>query len=173
MLDRLLWNHQRDNKTRFTEFNKRNETHVFIKIYLSHFILEKGTQCVVSFRDRWKDIYSERGLLFAPYLLPGVRGCQRLHPLASRIVSDDTNASDRLRVPGSTLDSDWFDCLNLTAWFSHHVISFWLHICSTYLPRRTASPLFTIHNVTAYQSTRGHQERTHNPCQQSLYNTDF
>ena len=48
-----------------------------------------GTQFFVSLRDRWRDIYSERGLLLAPYLLPGARGCQRLHPLSSRIVRDD------------------------------------------------------------------------------------
>ena len=113
-----------------------------------------------SLRDRWRDIYSERGLLLAPYLLHGARGCQRLHPLASRIVRDDTNTSDRLRIPGSTLDSDWTDCLNLTAWFSYNVVSFRLHTCSIGLPRHTAIPLFTNHNMTACQSTRGHQERT-------------
>ena len=147
------------------QLTKRNKTHFFIKIYLSHFILERGTQFVVSLRDRWRDIYSERGFPFASYLLPIARGWQRLHSLASRIVRDDTNASDRLRIPGLTLDSDWTDCLNLTAFFS-----FWLHTCSTGLPRRTVIPLLTNHNVTACQSTCGHQERTQNPCQQSLYN---
>ena len=93
-------------------FNERNETYLFMKIYLSHFILERGTQFVVSLRDIWRDIYSEKGLLLAPYLLPGARGCQRLHSLASRIVRDNTNASDRLRIPSVTLDSDWTDCLN-------------------------------------------------------------
>ena len=151
------------------ELQWTNETHFFIKIYLSHFISERGTQFVVSLRDRWRDIYSDRGLL-APYLLPGARGCQRLHPLASRIVRDETNASDQLRIPSGTLVSDWTDCLNLTASFSYHVISFRLHTCSTGLPRCTAIPLFTNHNVTARQNTRGHQERTPNPCQQSLYN---
>ena len=58
------------------------------------------------------------------------------------------NASDRLHIPGSTLDSDWTDCLNLTAWFSYHVVSFRLHTCSIGLPRRTAVPLFTNHKVT-------------------------
>ena len=96
--------------------NSINETHFFIKISLSYFILERGTQFVVSLIDRWRDIYTDRELLLAPYLLPGASGCQRLHPLASRIVRDDTNVSDRLRIPGSTLDSDWTDCLNLTAW---------------------------------------------------------
>ena len=78
------------------------------------------------------------------------------------------NASDWLRIPRLTLDSDW--TLNLTAWFSYHLVSFRLHTCSTDLPWRTAFPLFTNHNVTACQSTLGHQEWTQNPCQQSLYN---
>ena len=137
-------------------FNEQNETHFFIKIYLSHFILERGRQFVVSLRDRWRDIYSERGLL-ALYLLPGARGCQRLYPLASCIVRHDTNASDRLHIPGSTLDSDWTDDLNLTASFSYHVVSFRLHTCLTGLPQCTAIPLF-INHVTACQSIRGHQE---------------
>ena len=77
------------------------------------------------------------------------------------------NTSDRLHIPGSTLNSD---CLKLTAWFSYHVVSFRLHTCSTSLPRHTAIPLFTNHNVTACQSTWSHQEWTQNPCQQSLYN---
>ena len=81
------------------------------------------------------------------------------------------NTSDQLRIPGLTLDSDWTDCLKLTAWFPYHVVSFWLHTCSTGLPRRTAISLFTNHNLTACQSTRGHQEWTQNSCQQSLYNT--
>ena len=71
------------------ELQWTNKTHFFIKIYLSHFIPEGGAQFVVSLRDRWRDIYSERGLLLAPYLLPWARGCQSLHPLASRIVRDD------------------------------------------------------------------------------------
>ena len=98
------------------------------------------------------------------------QGCQRLHPLASRIVRDVRDASDRLCIPGSTLDSDWIDCLNLTAWFLYHVVSFRLHIFSTGVPRCTAIPMFIHHDVTACQSTWGHQERTQNSCQQSLYN---
>ena len=52
----------------------------------------------------------------------------------------------------------WFSglCLNMTAWFSYHVVSFSLHTCSTGLLRRTAILLFTNHNVTACQNTRGH-----------------
>ena len=119
-----------------------NETHFFIKNISLSFYSRKGTQFVVSLRDGWRDIYSERGLLLAPYLLPGARGCQRLHPLASRIVRDVRDASDWLRIPESTLDSDW--TLNLTEWFSYHVVSFRLHTCSTGLPRRTAIPRLLI-----------------------------
>ena len=80
------------------------------------------------------------------------------------------NASDRLHISGSTPESDWSDCLILTAWFSYHVVSLRLQTCSTGLPRGTAHFLFTNHNVTACQSTQGHQERIQNPYQQSLYN---
>ena len=62
--------------------------HFFIKIYLS-FYSQKGHKFVVSLRDRWRDMYSERGLLLAPYLLSGAKGCQRWHPLVSHIVRDD------------------------------------------------------------------------------------
>ena len=73
-------------------------------IHLSHFNLDRGPQFVVSLRDRWRDIYSEKGLLLAAYLLPGASVCQRLHPLASRIwnilifdpaVNRETGASGR------------------------------------------------------------------------------
>ena len=124
-----------------------NETFLYKK-YIFYFILERGTQFVVRWRDRWRDIYSERGLL-APYLLPGARGCQRLHPLESRIERD---ISYRLRIPGSTLDSDWADSVNLTTWSSYHVISFRLHTWSTSLLRHSAISLFTKHNVTACQT---------------------
>ena len=80
-------------------YNERTK-HFFIKMYLSFYSRKEPTGCCL--RDRWKNIYSERGLFLAPYLLLGARGCQRLHPCASHIVRD---VSDRLRVPGSTLDS--------------------------------------------------------------------
>ena len=100
------------------ELQWTNETHFFAKIYLSYFILERGTQFVVSLRDRWRDIYILReGTSFAPYLLLGARGCQCLYPFASRIVRRP-NASNRLCIHGSTLDSDRPDCLNLTVWFT-------------------------------------------------------
>ena len=57
-------------------------THFFIKIYLSHFILERVMflWCVI---DGWRDI-SQREDFFFSYLLPGARGCQCLHPLQAR-----------------------------------------------------------------------------------------
>ena len=67
--------------------------------YISLILFLKGPLFVVGLRDRWRDIYSDRGLLLVPYLLPGTRGCQRLHPLASRIVREIRDASDRLHVP--------------------------------------------------------------------------
>ena len=104
------------------------------------------TQFFVSLRDRWTEIYSESGL--DPY-----QGVPTLAPPCKPYCQRRPNASDRLRIPRSTLDSDWTDCLNLTAWFSYHMVSFRLHTCSTGLPRRTTIPLFTNHNVTACQST--------------------
>ena len=143
-----------------------------MKIYLSHFILERGAQFDVSLRDRWRHIYSERRLLLAPYLLPGARGRQCLHPLASRIIRDIRDASDRLRIPGSTLDYDW------TQSKSDRVVlispgPLRLHTCSTGLPRPTAITPLTNHNVTACQSIPGHQEENQSSCQQSLYNKNL
>ena len=43
-----------------------NERNTYIYEYISHFILEKGPQFVVSSGDRWRDIYSERGLFLVP-----------------------------------------------------------------------------------------------------------
>ena len=48
------------------------------------------------------------------------------------------------RIPGSTFDSDWFDSLNITAWFSYHVVSFRLHTSSTGLSRCTPIPCLLI-----------------------------
>ena len=147
------------------ELQRTNETHFFIKIYLSHFILEKGTQFVVNLRDRWTDIYWERGHHLAPYLLPGASECQRLHPLGSRTVRD---ASDQMRIPGLILF--WLDTKSdLVVFISRGPLPV------TYLLNRSTSThchfLFTNHNVTACQSTWSHQERTQNAYQQSLYNT--
>ena len=149
-------------------FNERNETHFFIKIYLSHFILERGTQFVVSLRDGEK--YTQRGLLLAPYLFPGTRGCQHLHPLASRIIRDDLTP-----LIGCVSLAQLSILTGLIVSISHRVVLIWRgHLLVTHLldwPTPThCYPPFTNHNLTACQSIQGHQERTQNPCQQSLYN---
>ena len=81
---------------------------------------KRGPLFIVSLRDRWRDIYSERGLLIVPYLLLGARGCQCLHPLANRIVRDDLILC---LAECSSLDS-WFSvlCLNLTACLSRGLL---------------------------------------------------
>ena len=60
--------------------NSINERNTSLKnIYL--ILCLKGTHCfVVSLRDRWRDIYSKRGLL-ASYFLPGARGANACTPL--------------------------------------------------------------------------------------------
>ena len=70
------------------------------KIYITRFILEKGPQFVVSLIDRWKDIYSERGLLH-PIYSSGSLWVPTLAP-PWKLVRD---ASDRPRVPRSIPDS--------------------------------------------------------------------
>ena len=67
--------------------NERNTLH-YKNISLTHFILERGTQFVVSLRDWWRDIYSERGIFLAPYHLPGARGANACTPLQA--VSSET-----------------------------------------------------------------------------------
>ena len=62
-------------------------------------------------RDGWKT-YTQRDDFFFPYLLPGARRCQRLHPLAS--------LSETPPIGWVSLAQLWFSALylNLTAWFS-------------------------------------------------------
>ena len=78
--------------------NKRNT--LVYKKNISLILFSKGPQFVVS----WEidgETYTQRKDFF-PYLLPGAKGCQRLHPFASCVI---TEASDRLRVIHSTPDS--------------------------------------------------------------------
>ena len=107
----MLYSHN-DN----TKFNERtNETLLFYNIYISHFILEKGPQFVVS----WEidgETYTQREDFF-PFLHPGVWWCQHLQPLASRLIRGLRclwlAACLRLNSQFSAL------CLNLTARLSH------------------------------------------------------
>ena len=83
-------------------------THFFIKIYLSHFILERVNVSVVC--ERWGgETYTQREDFFFPYLLPGSRGCQHLHPLASSTETPLIVCVSLARLRFSA---------NLTAWFS-------------------------------------------------------
>ena len=147
------------------ELQWTNEKELYKNIPLP-FYSRKGHTVYCKFDRSIERHILREGISSCPIFSSWSQGCERLHPLASHIVRD---ASDRLL---RWLDSRfWLACLNLTAWFSYHVVSFRLHTCSAGLFRRTNIPLFTIHNVTAFQGTRGHQEQTQNPCQQSLYNS--
>ena len=120
------------------------QTHFFMKIYLSHFILEKVW-------EMGGETYTQREDFF-PYLLPRARRYQRLHPL----VSSAETTSVRLRVPRST-------AILCTLSKSHRVVLItWSP--SGYTPAvPDRAVLFNIH-MTACQSTLGHLERTENPC---------
>ena len=105
--------------------------------------------------------YTQREDFFFPYLLPGAKWCQRLHPLASSSETPLVGCVSPARLRFSA------PCLNLTTWSSSS-------IPSGYTPVRPECPdtvifLFTNQNVTANQSTRGHLELNENPCHM-LYN---
>ena len=119
------------------EIQCTNKTHFFIKnISISFYSRKEHTFCCKF--ERWRNIYLKRRLPLAPYLLPGARGRQCLHPLESCIVRDNLTpligcvSMARLLI------------LNLTGWFSFHVVPFRLHTCSICLPRHTAIPCFII-----------------------------
>ena len=113
------------------------------------------------------------GTSSCPISSSGSLGVPTLAPPCNPYRQRRPNASDQLRVHGSTLDSDWTLSQNLTGMFFYHVVPFRLYTCLTSLPWRTAICPFTNHNMTTYQSTQGHQERTQIPCQQSLHNNFF
>ena len=83
----LYTSHRPNQEHKDNERTLMNETKWNALLYknISLILFSTGAH---SLRDRWRDIYSERGLL-VPCLLPGARGYQRLHLLASRIVRDD------------------------------------------------------------------------------------
>ena len=138
------------------------QTHIFIKIYLSHFILERVDVYMVC--EWWveRHIYSEIGLLL-PISPSGSQGVPMLAP-PCKLVRD---SSARLRVPRST-------AILYILSKSYRVVLI-TQSPSGYTPVVPKCPdcavifLFTNQNVTACQSTRGHLERTENPCYM-LYN---
>ena len=91
-----------------TSMNER--THLFIKIYLSHFILERVDVSVVC--ERWVERHTQWEDFFFPYLLSGARGCQRLHSLANSSERPLIGCMSHARLRFSAFS------LNLTAWFS-------------------------------------------------------
>ena len=70
--------------------------HFLIKMYLSFYFRKRPIVCCW-LRDRWKDIYSERGLLLPIYS----SGSQRV-PTVAPPVQARQRRTDRLRVPRST-----------------------------------------------------------------------
>ena len=108
------------------------------------------------FRGVWEmggETYTQREDFF-PYLLPGARGCQPLHPLAS--------SSERHLVGCVSHARQRFSALypNLTVFFSSCDL---LPVTHLLYPSALIALLFTNLNMTACQSTRSHQERTENP----------
>ena len=93
-------------------------TYLFLKIYLSHFILERVDVSVVC--EKWVETYTKKEDFFFPYLLPGVRG---VHPLAILSETPLIGCVSLARLLFSALSP------NLTAWFSSHgllpVIHLW------------------------------------------------
>ena len=104
----MLYNHNHNIDLR-TSMNER--THFFIENISLTLYSRKGW----CFCDMWEmggETYTQREDFFFPYLLPGVRGRQRLHPLASSSETPLIGCVSLARLRFSTL------CLNLTAWFS-------------------------------------------------------
>ena len=132
------------------EHNLRTSTneriHFFIKIYLSHFILERMDVSVLC--ERWVEWHILREDFLFPYLLPGARGLPTLAPPCKLVI----DAPGRLRVSHSTV------ILCTLSKYDHVVLVTWSP--SSYTPVVPKCPdltdLLSNHNVTACQSTRGH-----------------
>ena len=118
-----------------TSMNER--THFFIKIYLSHFILERIVVSVVCERWMERNILRERTSSDIFFQEPG--GCQRLHPLKS--------SSETPLIGCVPLDQLQFSalCLNLTAWFSSRGLLPVTHLSYSTAPIELSYPclLFT------------------------------
>ena len=130
---------------------------IFIKISLSFYSRKGNTVCCKFEREMERHILRE-GTSSCPISSSQSQGVPMLAPPHQPYCQRWPNASDWPHIPGLTLNSDW--PLNQTAWFSYHLVSFWLPTCSTGQARHTAIPLLTNHNVKACQSTWGYQEWT-------------
>ena len=109
------------------------------------------------------ETYTKREDFFFPYLLPGARGCQRSHPLASSSETPLLGCVSLARLPILCF------CPNLTTWFLSRDL---LPVTHLFYPSALVALLFTNQNVTAGQNTWGHLERIENPCH-TLYNIGY
>ena len=113
------------------EHNDNERTkHFFMNIHLS-FYSRKGPTVCCKLRDRWRDIYSERGLLLVPYLLPGAMSANACTPLQAV-------SSERSETPliGCVSPRSTPDCLPLSK--SDDVVITWSP--SGYTPVRPDCP---------------------------------
>ena len=150
------YKYKRKHNQTIYDFNERTNTLLYKK-YISHTLFLKGLMFLWCVRDGWRDILRERTTSSHIFF----QGVPTLAP-PCKLVRD---ASGRLRVPRSIAilcTQSKSDRLVLITWSP-----------SSYTPVRPECPdravLFTNHNVTACQSTRGHYERTENPWHM-LYN---
>ena len=126
--------------------NLRTNTLLYEKIYLSH-LFPKGLMFLWCVRDVSRDIYSEREDFFFPYLLPGARGCQRLHSLC-KLVRD---ASAQLHVPRSS--AILCLCLKLTTWVSSRDLLLVIHLL---YPSALIAPSSSCLLIKMWQLTKAH-----------------
>ena len=95
-------------------------------------------------RDRWRDIYSDRGLLLVPYLFLGARGCQRLHPLQAETSLFGCVSLAQLLILGTLSKSP---CVVLITWSS-----------SGYTPFRPNCPdALSCLLITTWQLVKAHR----------------
>ena len=95
----------------FTQFNERTNTLLYKNMYLSHFILERVDVSVVF--ERWVERHMLRE-----------RNCTRSQVRQRRLWS----------AACPTLGCDSLHSVQIWPRVSHHLVSFRLHTCSTWVP---------------------------------------
>ena len=130
-------------------FNERTNRLLYKK-YISLTLYSRNGGCFCGEWEMGGETYTKREREDFPfaYLLPGARGCQHLHPLAS------WDTSDRLHVPRATAilcTQSKSDRVVLITWSPSGYTPVLLEC-----PDRAVIFLFTKQNVTACQSTREH-----------------
>ena len=124
----MLYTHYHNHNTKFNE-----RTHFFIKIYLSHFILERVDVSVVC--ERWVERYILRERTSSSHiLLQGPGGTNTCTPLQAETPLIGCVSLARLRF--SAL------CLNLTAWFSSRDPLPVTHLCDPSALMRRHLPVY-------------------------------